>query len=128
MVLHLGCNPISSGVGGNVLALGCSYPPLDFRGCLSAQHHMDLLMNFVSVLTSMMSINLKPCFWSAPVQVQRLACVCKSWKVYTTSVHSLVGAVVAACVAGLPHLPPLAAGLLVDLELTLPGLVPHLNF
>ena len=56
------------------------------------QHHMDLLMNFVSVLTSMMSINLKPCFSSAPVQVQRLACVCKSWKVYTTSVHSLAGA------------------------------------
>ena len=82
---------MSASVGGKLLAFGCWYPPLDLRGCSSAQHHIDLLMNFVSVRTSMMSISRSPCFWNAPVQVQRWACVCKSWKVYTTSVHSLAG-------------------------------------
>ena len=40
----------------------------------------------------MMSMSRRPCFWSSPVQVQRLACDCTSWKVYTISVHSFAGA------------------------------------
>ena len=38
-----------------------------------------------------MSINLIPRFCISPIQVHKLAWVCKSWKVYTCSVHSLGG-------------------------------------